>query len=136
MRLSHIFWALLVVLGLLVAPTPLLRMTPLGLAAGVAYSVFYIFLWGCVLVASPLMIVLARTRKAVGYHSFLPTFLFMANLYFALFSVSQFLATDGNGGFRFWNLLFGMFNVLWAIVLVTGVCVKKYAQDYDRFNDQ
>ena len=135
MRLNHIFWALLIVLGLLVAPTPILRMTPLGLAAGVAYSVFYIFLWGCVLVASPVMIVLTRSRKAAGYQSFLPTFLFMANLYFALFSLSQLMATDGAGGFRFWNLLFGILNVLWAILLVTGVCIRKYDQSHVEFRN-
>ena len=99
----------------------LLPMTPLGLAGGAFYTLFFLVLWGVVLVVSPVWLLLMWWKKVRGYQHFIPTLLVIANVYLGLFAWRQAEGLEGGGGYSGWNIAGGVLDVLWAVLLAVGI---------------
>jgi len=124
MRSSHILAALLILVGLIIL---LGGVVPLTVGSNPGIESFFLFLvfWGILLVVSPVMMLLARARILVAYHSFIYTLLFVLNIGLGVFVILQVIrgGVEKSAGLA---LLFAGVNVLWACILVLGICRPKY----------
>jgi len=126
MKATHILWSLAIVVCFIVL---LVFVIPGKDAAKGGIATFFLFLltWAILLIASPLMILFARLRVIVAYHSFVYTLLFTLNSCYGCYVLLQ-VISGGIDKSLFLASVLGGVNLLWAVVLGFGVCVSKYGR--------
>lgn len=124
MRLSHLFWALLILAILIFTPLLILP-TNDETRGGVTTLFSFIVLWIAVSGVSPIMIALAAFKVTRAHRSFLYALTFILNLYFGTFTLFQMF----NGGARGSELtvtIFGLLNLLWAVIVIYLMTARRF----------
>jgi hypothetical protein len=116
MKLTHIFWALLILVLLVFIPGLFYR-TNTKLGGGPDLLAFFLLLWVITSIISPLILILTKFRIIRSNISFLSTLLAVFNLYFGSYGI--YLIMTGQisrpGNYTF---LFLILNLVWAVLLI------------------
>jgi hypothetical protein len=116
MRLVHIFWALLVLAGIILLPTALF-LNRGKLNGGPEIFATFLLFWWLVDGLTPIALLVALLKKRPIRHRFIFTLLALLNLYFGLMGVSYFIREGNILQYKLSFLVF-LLNLTWSGVIV------------------
>jgi hypothetical protein len=123
-KITHIFWALLLVALLIF--TPLLFLPSSDETRGGVTTLFsFIATWVVVSLVSPIMIAIALFRVTRPYRSFFYTLLFVLNLYFGSFTLFQ-LLNGGAHGSELTVTILGILNLFWSAIFIFLMTARRF----------
>lgn len=125
MKLTHIFWSLLILCIIIFVPSLLYRPnTKLG--GGPDLVGFYLLIWIMTTGISPVVIILKKLKILKGNTQFLLTLLGILNFYFGCYGIYMVLAGQiTKSGPFFLSLLF--LNLVWSVLIIS--LVLKFKND-------
>lgn len=116
MRLIHIFWSLVVVVGLITLPT-LLFLHRGKLQGGPEIVGTFLIFWWILDIVTPLALCLAWLKKRPLRNSFTFTLLAFLNLYFGLMGIYHLMPPGSIHAYEFSFFVF-LLNLSWAAVII------------------
>ena len=115
MRLTHIFWALLVVVGMILLPV-VLFLNKGKLNGGPELFGTFLLFWWLLDLLSPAALAIAWYKKLELRYSFFYTLLAVLNLYFGLMGFYHLPIAGSFREYMFFYLLFFL-NLTWAAII-------------------
>lgn len=115
MRLIHIFWALLVLAGIILLPTALF-LNRGKLNGGPEILATFLLFWWLVDGLTPIALIAALYKKRPLHHRFLFTLLAALNLYFGLMGIFYFIR-EGNILQHKLSFLVFLLNLTWSGII-------------------
>lgn len=123
MKLTHIFWSLLILAIIVFIPSLLYRPnTKLG--GGPELVGFYLLIWIMTTGISPVVIILKKLNVVKGSGRFLLTLLMILNFYFGCYGIYMILAGEITQSSPFFQS-FLILNLVWSVLIISIVAKPK-----------
>jgi len=122
MKLTHIFWSLLVLAALLFVPV-LLCQAKSNLNGGPDLYAFFLLIWIIVSMSTPILITLRKCKLIHKELDFTFTLLFMLNLYFGVLVLFKLFIDQTLNSLHLAYFIFPL-NLLWATIIFNDLVVR------------